>query len=584
MQPLNSWHQPHHFQTAVQPPAHPASPQPDLVFQRIQAGLVQYRGGLTPFPVYLTFVRKDALKGSGAPAAVFQVAIGSHRLEAWVVPDSSGMPKIVHAQGGANKVTELTFVDRAQPIAPVVASPRSALYVRANTLATNEFATIGAAIESAAAGDQIIVAAGRYAESFVIDKAVSIIADRVTGEVIVEGPIDDWIVSRAAGASLRGISFQIGVDVQSGDLLLEDCDITSAAHACIRIQGEGTRPTLRRCKIHGGKECGVLVAKKGGGLLEDCDIWGNVYAGVGITSEADPRLHRCKIHDGKQGGVLAWEKGAGVLEECDIWGNAYAGIEIRTEANPRLHRCKIHDGKGGGVFAWEKGAGVLEECDIWSNAYAGIEIKTEANPSLHRCKIHDGKGGGVFAWEKGAGLLEECDIWGNTLAGIEIKTEANPRLNRCKIHDGKGRGVFAWEKGAGLFEECDIWGNVNDILIQTEASPTLLRCKIGDQLIAPVAPPAVAPPAPVAPRVASYAEWARARSAQVSVFVSELGMHMPMGYIGDTTLFNGRPAALYELRLPVRTYRCMVAPSDRNGAPVVVAADRPALKSDFRIL
>jgi len=217
MQHLNSWHQPHHFQTAVQPPTQSVSPQPDLVFQRIQAGRVQYRGGLAPFPVYLTFVRKDTLKGSGAPAAVFQVAIGSHLLEAWVVPDSSGMPKIVHAQGGANKGTELTFVDP-----PAVAPPMA--------------------------------------------------------------------------------------------------------------------------------------------------------------------------------------------------------------------------------------------------------------PS-----------------------------------------------------------------------------------------------------------PQVAPP-PVAPRVASYAEWARARSAQVSVFVSELGMHMPMGYIGDTTLFNGRPAALYELRLPVRTYRCMVAPSDRNGAPIVVAADRPALKSDFRVL
>lgn len=91
-------------------------------------------------------------------------------------------------------------------------------------------------------------------------------------------------------------------------------------------------------------------------------------------------------------------------------------------------------------------------------------------------------------------------------------------------------------------------------------------------------------PSPVIPaRVHSSADWARAHRSQVTVWVPEIGRPMPMAYVREGQLYNGRKALVFELRLH-RVYRCMVAPSDRNGEPIVVACDKPDERSQFKVV
>jgi hypothetical protein len=98
-------------------------------------------------------------------------------------------------------------------------------------------------------------------------------------------------------------------------------------------------------------------------MLEDCDIRSETLAGVGIHgTNTRPTLRRCRIHDGKNASVIAFDKGAVVLEDCEIWANACAGVFIMTEANPTLRRCKIRDGKSGGVKAMNGAAGSFHDC------------------------------------------------------------------------------------------------------------------------------------------------------------------------------------------------------------------------------
>ena len=89
---------------------------------------------------------------------------------------------------------------------------------------------------------------------------------------------------------------------------------------------------------------------------------------------SNPNIRRNKIFGGKNGGVLIYNSGEGVLEDNDIYGNALAGVWIKTDSNPTLRRNKIYNGKEGGVCIFNSGRGLLEDNDIFNNSLSGEEV------------------------------------------------------------------------------------------------------------------------------------------------------------------------------------------------------------------
>ena len=70
-------------------------------------------------------------------------------------------------------------------------------------------------------------------------------------------------------------------------------------------------------------------------------------------------IRRNKIWGGKNGGVLIYNGGLGIIEDNEIFDNAMAGVWIKTESNPILRRNKIHDGHEGGICIFNNGKGEL---------------------------------------------------------------------------------------------------------------------------------------------------------------------------------------------------------------------------------
>ncbi|MGH2367708.1 MAG: right-handed parallel beta-helix repeat-containing protein, partial [Chloroflexota bacterium] len=219
---------------------------------------------------------------------------------------------------------------------------------------------IGDALARALPGTRILVQPGVYAEGLVLDKPVEIVGAGLdqrgertgAGQVVVEATETSCLRMDTDYASVRGLVLRgrtglenrtlFAVDVPQGQLVLEDCVITSDALACIAIRGQTANPVLRRCLIHDGKGSGVFVHHGGMGTLEDCAIFGNALAGVEIGTGGNPTLRRCQIMDGKQAGVYVSLGGAGTFEDCAISGNTGAGVEIGWQGNPVLRRCRVN--------------------------------------------------------------------------------------------------------------------------------------------------------------------------------------------------------------------------------------------------
>ncbi|CAH3153101.1 unnamed protein product, partial [Pocillopora meandrina] len=90
--------------------------------------------------------------------------------------------------------------------------------------------------------------------------------------------------------------------------------------------------------------------EEGTGLIEDNEINNNTLVGVWITTGSTPTLRNNRIHSGKQinpcirrnkiwggqnGGVLTYN-GGGVLEENEVFNNRFDGICLATGVEPKL--------------------------------------------------------------------------------------------------------------------------------------------------------------------------------------------------------------------------------------------------------
>lgn len=338
-----------------------------------------------------------------------------------------------------------------------------------------DFSTITEAIKSVEPETRILIRRGIYEEGLVIDKALEIIGDGLPGDVVIKASDRDVILfqtwmGRLVNLTLRQISGNKSfcVDIGQGRLELEDCDISSRSLTCVAIYGDAD-PTLRRNRIHNGKEGGVLVYHGGRGTLEDNDIFGNMRAGVQIESNGNPTLRRNRIHHQQWGGVYVCEDGKGTLEDNEIFSNALSGVEIKNNSNPTLRRNRIYDSnRGCGLLVLDSGQGILEDNEIFGNSISEVVIKTAGNPTLRRNHIHHSKQAGVYVYHGGQGTLEDNDIFSNAYSGIISRSAGNPIVRNNRINKNGKQGVWVYENGGGTFENNDLTENAKGAWSITE--------------------------------------------------------------------------------------------------------------------
>jgi hypothetical protein len=144
------------------------------------------------------------------------------------------------------------------------------------------YRTIREAIASAEPGGRILVRPGIYSENVVIDREIEIQGDGPVAEVVVETQRSNCIRMNAGRATVRGLTLRCAADpasnevfavnIPSGRLLLEGCEISSTSLSCIGVYGAGTEPTVRGCRIRDGRQSGVYFYDGASGVVEDCVI------------------------------------------------------------------------------------------------------------------------------------------------------------------------------------------------------------------------------------------------------------------------------------------------------------------------
>lgn len=412
---------------------------------------------------------------------------------------SSGMRTIVSAQDDVPAFVVQGAARISQPVqsgqgAAALDQPYPTLLVAKQGYGSHT--SIGEAIRQAKPGTRIIIHPGVYREAILIDKTVEIVGDGPRDKIVVENVSGHVVKMQTDYALVRGLTLRglVGpknaakdqsaaiavIDIGTGRLVIEDCNIVSDTRVAVTIHGSSANPVLWRCKVSDSKGIGISFANQARGMIEECEISGHAISGVVMAQESNPIIRRCRIHHNKQDGVVVGEKSTGTVDDCDIFENVRIGIGIKQESNPFIRWCKVHEQINGyGIYVYENGEGVIESCNVFANNEAGIGITRGGNPFIRRCQIHREKQRGVVVVDNGLGIIESCDVFQNTKIGIAVGKHSNPMVRKCKIREGGQIGVFVWDNGTGTFEECDIVENAQaGVEIAAYGNPIIRKCNI----------------------------------------------------------------------------------------------------------
>ncbi len=166
-----------------------------------------------------------------------------------------------------------------------------------------DFATIGEALRSAAAGDTVAIAPGEYREDIAFKSGV--IVDAAPGSVL-KAPlgasasftavtIRDAASGRLSGLTIAGSAEQpigTGILVERSSVVLEDLDVSGAASTGV-VFGAGGQPVLRGSFLHDNRGPAVAVRERAEPRLERNVIVQNSPPGapaVMVESGARPTL------------------------------------------------------------------------------------------------------------------------------------------------------------------------------------------------------------------------------------------------------------------------------------------------------
>jgi hypothetical protein len=333
-----------------------------------------------------------------------------------------------------------------------------------------DFAQIHDAVQAAAPGDTVLVAAGTFNDC--------------THETEGPGSTPACVIMRP-GVTLRDAGPEATIiDAQGLGRGIFVEDVTD-----VRI--ENLQVTGAFADIYGA---GILVRQNATGIvLEDLLVQGNDDGGIVIIDGSQVELRQVTMtgNEAKQGGGLAVEENSTAdLISCSIVANTApsgGGVFIRSGCTVSMLACDISDnvinadfGNGGGVAVQNS------QCDIAGSTISGNTTR--------------GTGGGLAYLSGATGTIETTAIIGNATAasfnyggGMSVQS-STPVIRDCLFVDnqaatnGSDGGAIDVQFGpAPTIENCTLVGNgcsstglAGGILVQFGVDFPVTNCLITD--------------------------------------------------------------------------------------------------------
>ncbi|NNE44363.1 MAG: T9SS type A sorting domain-containing protein [Gemmatimonadetes bacterium] len=359
-------------------------------------------------------------------------------------------------------------------------------------LVPSQAPTVAAGLDSAAAGDTVLVACGTYFESgLVLPPGVTLRSSTgLPGCAVLDGGGLARVLevsgtgaeTRIEGFTIQGGQAPAGASafVQSGGALRADSSDVSVTDCLFRQNGARFgaaaavwwgSPTFLRCDFDSNAAFDTPWATGGGLYSED----------------ASPTLSFCTFTDntafavdlpGDGGGVFA-KRSTVLARDCTFTGNAsgagagaFYSFFFDTSI---LDRCTFtaNTSDAGGAMYIENSTPLMRDCSFDANV--GVNggaafIGEFSSPTFRSCSFDSNQavpnsGGAIDCWFS-TGDFTDCDFVGNTAGlrggAVSINTTSGPTFTDCLFADNtaqNGGAVRLASTGTAVLTTCNLVGN-----------------------------------------------------------------------------------------------------------------------------
>ena len=247
---------------------------------------------------------------------------------------------------------------------------RVAAYGR-NLRVPSEFKTLQEALAVAKAQDRIVIAAGRYETSVLIDAPISL--ESTGGEVILECDGQKGSVlsfgPRSSGSKIHGItvvhnsqsteSDRFSVIVINGaELAITECTVrNSVGHGVVAMGGAKLR--VVDCRIIENALDGISAIDSGTQVtIENCLISGNVNQGINIWKGASGSIQNNRLNENVLNGILLDTDQAVTIKNNRLNLNREYGLVVRSSGASEITGNQFSQNLLGAVVVTHKGKSI----------------------------------------------------------------------------------------------------------------------------------------------------------------------------------------------------------------------------------
>jgi nitrous oxidase accessory protein NosD len=303
--------------------------------------------------------------------------------------------------------------------------------------------TIGAALLAAADGSVISILPGVYRENVVLDKVVTLVAEKGAGtaRLVAERGVALSVGSRTA--TVRGLTIEAhepgaaSVHVRAGAVLLEDCDVLGGP---LEVTADAA-PTVRSCRIRGTRALGIRLAGTSRAVVEQSLI--SEVDGVGLVVEdaVTPTVRGTTVTRVSGHGIRAAGTAQGSFEDCEISRTGGTGVAVADSARVLLSACRISDTGAAGISAEDRCQVRLADTTTATTAGTGLVAGGAAELSVRGGAFTGSAANGVYLSGDTHLVLADCEVSGTAYTAIHLDGGAHAEISNARVHETREHGI-----------------------------------------------------------------------------------------------------------------------------------------------
>ncbi|WP_406175077.1 right-handed parallel beta-helix repeat-containing protein [Streptomyces sp. NBC_00996] len=293
---------------------------------------------------------------------------------------------------------------------------------------------IGAAVRAAADGEVVSVRPGCYVESLVLDRDITVLAEKGPGTVRITAAHGPAVSVTAGQVVLRELEFEGGdaaepvVLARGGSLDLERCELSGGR---LELARDSTAQ-VRGCTVHGAKRAGVHVTGTARASFEDCTVRSVDGYGLTLVDAARAELRRSRVQRTSDCGVLLGGTSSATFDDCELAHTGDAALLVYAPAQSLLRGCRLHDTGAQGIR--------IEDAPGLPAAVPSHQARPQPEAAGP-----DAGGGSAAAGRDGRRIrLDKCEIFRTQAEGVLVSGGSGVLLRDCGVRETHGAGLFAY--------------------------------------------------------------------------------------------------------------------------------------------